>query len=191
MTDRLPLPANDQLTTEQRAVVDAIRSGPRGELVGPFVPLLRTPELCRRVQAVGEFVRYSSRVPDRHVELTVLLVARHWSQDFEWGYHLPIARAKGVSAATTDAIARAERPPDLDPGAAAVWTLVDELLRTRTVSTPTYDRAVEELGEEQVVEVVATAGYYSLLAMVMNTAQTPPPEDGSRLPVEPQTRAAT
>ena len=60
--------------------------------------------------------------------------------------------------------------------------LVDELQRTRQVSDATYAAAVGALGEERVVEAVATAGYYTTLAMTMNAAGTPPPDDAPRLP---------
>lgn len=53
--DRLPEIPRDQMTDAQRAAVDELISGPRGKLSGPFVPLMRSPELMRRLQKVGEY----------------------------------------------------------------------------------------------------------------------------------------
>ena len=51
----------DSMTAEQRAVAEAIQSGPRGAgLRGPFNALLRSPELCDLVQRVGAYVRFKS-----------------------------------------------------------------------------------------------------------------------------------
>ena len=180
--ERLPPPADDELTAEQRAAVDRISAGPRGRLIGPFGPLLRSPELMARVQTVGEYLRYASPLDRRLFELAVLVVAREWDQQFEWSHHQPLALAAGLDPAVADAVAAGRRPEGMDPAASAVWDLFDELQRTRAVSDATYARAVVELGEAGVVELVTTAGYYTTLAMVMNTARTPP-ENGPRLPV--------
>ncbi|WP_308605743.1 hypothetical protein [Massilia sp. DJPM01] len=45
MIDRLGPMAAEQLTAAQQAAAQAIIDGPRGALYGPFVPLLRSPEL--------------------------------------------------------------------------------------------------------------------------------------------------
>lgn len=173
--DRLPLPAEDQLTEQQRAAAAEISSGPRGAVIGPFAPLLRSPELMTRVQKVGEHLRWSGTLDRRLFEMAILVVSRWWDQQFEWSYHHPLALQAGVDPAVADAIAEDRRPDGLDDTAAAVWELLDELLRTRQVSDPVYDRALGLLGDAGVVELVVTAGYYTTLAMVMNVARTPVP----------------
>lgn len=178
-TDRLP--PLSWLTDAQRAAADRLVAGPRGALSGPFVPLLRSPELMTRLQLVGEYLRFGSVLDDDLVELVVLTVARAWNQAYEWGFHQPIALAKGLSPSVVEAVGQGRRP---DGGAAVglVWDLVDELQRTGEVSDDVYDAAVTSLGEERVVEVVATAGYYTTLAMIMNVARTPPPDGAPELP---------
>jgi 4-carboxymuconolactone decarboxylase len=173
--DRLPLPAEDQLTEQQRAAAAEISSGPRGAVIGPFAPLLRSPELMTRVQKVGEHLRWSGTLDRRLFEMAILVVSRWWDQQFEWSYHHPLALQAGLDPAVADAIAEDRRPDGLDETAAAVWELLDELLRTRQVSDPVYDRALGLLGDAGVVELVVTAGYYTTLAMVMNVARTPVP----------------
>jgi 4-carboxymuconolactone decarboxylase len=179
--DRLPLPPDDELTEQQRAAVAEISSGPRGGVIGPFAPLLRSPELMTRLQKVGEYLRYESPLDRRLFEMTILWVARYWDQQFEWSYHHPLALAAGLDPATADALAEDRRPDGMDDAAAAVWEVLDELFRTRRISDPTWAAAVAQLGEAGVVEVVATAGYYTTLAVVMNAARTPA-EGGPWLP---------
>ena len=179
--DRLPPRSPDDQTDAQREAVERITAGPRGGIVGPFIPLLRSPELMTRLQLVGEYIRFDSVLADDLVELVILTVARAWDQQFEWGYHHPIALRKGLSEEVVDAVAEGRRPEGT-PAVVAVWSLVDELQRTRQVSDATYAAAVGEVGEVGVVEVVATAGYYTTLAMTMNAARTPPPDGAPRLP---------
>lgn len=179
--DRLPPLSEDQLTPEQRAAAAEISAGPRGAVIGPFAPLLRSPELMTRLQKTGEYLRFSSPLERRLFEMTILVVARWWDQQFEWGFHHPIALQAGLDPAIADAIAEGRRPEGMDEAAAATWDLLDELHRTRGVADETYARAVAQLGEAGVVDVVGTAGYYTTLAMVMNTARTPAP-GGAQLP---------
>ncbi len=146
------------------------------------MPLLRSPELMTRLQLVGEYLRFSSVLDDDLVELVILCVARAWDQDFEFGYHHPLALKAGLPEDVVDDVARGVRPTGGRPEVAVVHDLVDELQRTKHVSDPTYDAALALLGEVRVVEAVATAGYYTTLAMTMNTAGTPPPDHAPRLP---------
>ncbi len=180
--DRLPPLADDALDEEQRVALDRITSGPRGSLVGPFVPLLRSPELMTRLQLVGEYLRYESVLDDDLLELVILCVAREWDQDFEYGYHHPLALAAGLPAEVVDAVSRGVRPTAGRLEVGVVHDLIAELQRTRHVSDATYAAAVAALGEVMVVEAVATAGYYTTLAMTMNNAGTPPPDGAPRLP---------
>jgi len=179
--ERLPPPRTEEMTQEQRLAVDRISAGPRGALVGPFGPLLHSPELMTCVQQTGEFLRFQSTLDRRLFEMTVLLVARHWNQQFEWAFHEPLAREAGLADHVVDAIEKAERPRDMDDATAAVWDLVHDLHSTKEVTDGHYAAAVAAVGERGVIEVVAGVGYYTTLAMVMNMARTPPPDGAPRL----------
>jgi 4-carboxymuconolactone decarboxylase len=179
-TDRLPMPS--PLTTSQRAAVDAIVSGPRGTLVGPFVPLLRSPELMTRVQLVGEYLRFDSALPGHLRELAILIVARYWNQDFEWGHHVPLARAAGLDAAVIRAVGQDNRAARGSDDVRAVWRFVEELIHDHAITDATFASALELLGDGGTVELVVLTGYYSTLAMMMNAARTPTPENYEHLP---------
>jgi 4-carboxymuconolactone decarboxylase len=169
-----PIPA-EQMTPAQREVAGEIASGRRGAVYGPFVPALRSPELARRLQKVGEYLRYEPALPPRLREMAILLVARDWSQPFEWSVHAPLARETGLAADVIDALADGRRPAAISTDAAIVYDFFVELQRTRTVSDSTYAAAVDALGEQGVIDLVALFGYYATLAMIMNVAKTPAP----------------
>lgn len=181
--DRLPLLPDGALDDAQRAAAQRIAAGPRGALYGPFVPLLRSPELMTRLQETGEYLRFGSSLRASVFELCVLLVARQWDQQFEWAFHVPLARAAGVSEAVVEAVAQGRRPDLDDEAAAAAWQVADEVHRTGQVADATFRRAVAALGEAGLVDVLGTLGYYATLAMVMNAACTPAP--ASEVPALP------
>jgi 4-carboxymuconolactone decarboxylase len=169
-----PLPSA-RLTRAQRTAVRELESGPRGKVIGPFVPALRSPELMSRLQRLGEYLRYDNVLGRRLTELAVLLTARSWTQQFEWALHSEIAAAEGVPRAVIDAIAAGRKPRALRSGDAAVYDFFVELRRTQAVTDSTYARAVAELGEAGVIDLIGVIGYYSTLAMIMNVARTPLP----------------
>jgi 4-carboxymuconolactone decarboxylase len=173
--DRLPPLPDDALTPAQRTAAEAIVAGPRGGLYGPFVPLLRSPELMEHAQRLGEYLRYRSAIGTRLSELVILLVARHWSQPVEWAIHAPIAAKAGLSAALIDAIRTRAPLPPLADDEAAVHDFVTELIRTQRIEDTTFERARARCGEHGVVDLLGLCGYYTLLAMVMNGARTAVP----------------
>lgn len=185
--DRMPAIPHERMTPAQREAASELASGRRGELAGPFVAALRSPELMRRLQRLGEYLRYDSAVDPRLREMAILLTAREWTQEYEWYVHYPIALQVGLKREIIDAIADARRPPALAEDEALIYDFFQELQRHRSVSDATYRRAVDTIGEQAVIDLVATLGYYSTLAMIMNVARTPLPE-GRQPALEPLPR---
>ena len=176
--DCLPPLEHAQLNQQQRAAAQAIIDGPRGALYGPFVPLIRSPELMETAQRMGEYLRYRSAIGTRLSELAILVTARQWNQQVEWAIHAPLAAQNGVDAATIDAIAQRRPPVGLKPDEQAVHDFCIELQQHKRVSDATYARALALFGEHGVVDLMGINGYYTFLAMVMNGAQTATPELG-------------
>ena len=182
--ERLPPLAQESLTDAQRRAIAEISAGPRGGVIGPFVPLLRSPELMNHAQRVGEYLRFRSAIGTRLSELVILLIARYWSQRVEWAIHSPIAERVGIPHETIVAISQGRRPTTLTDDDALVYDFCFELNVDQAVSDATFDRAVARFAEHGVVDLIGLNGYYTLLAMVMNAAQTPPSE-AAQIPLVP------
>ena len=174
--DRLPPLADAALTPAQRAAAAAIVAGPRGGVYGPFVPLLRSPELMEHTQRLGEYLRYRSALGTRLSELAILVVARQWSQPVEWAIHAPIAARAGLSAALIESIRTRRDPAGATDEEAIVHAFCTELQRTQQVTDDTWASARARFGEQGVVDLLGLCGYYTLLAMVMNGARTSVPD---------------
>lgn len=197
MTDtrRFPLIPLDRLTPEQKALTEAIKSGPRaklatsgaskpGPLGGPFNVWLRSPGIGDLVQKLGEEIRFRSSLSGKLNELAILITARNWTSRYEWVAHHKLALEGGLSPAIADAIARGQRPEGMDADEALVYDFSTELQATRGVSDALYARAVARFGERGVVDLITVNGFYVLVSMCLNVDSTPLPE-GTTDPLPP------
>lgn len=178
-----PLTA-ETMTADQKRVADAITSGPRGSMRGPFKALLRSPELADRVQRVGEYVRFHSSIPPRLNELAILIVARTWMAQFEWYAHRELAMKAGLSPAIADAIAVGQRPAAMAEDETLVYDFCSSLMRDHAVSDEMFAATKAKFGENGVMDLIGAMGYYSLVSMVLNTDRVSLP-DGMAPPLKP------
>ena len=168
-----PIPADQYSADQKKVVADIADSGPRKEIFGPLLPMMRSPELAYSAERFGEHVYYNSGLDKRVYELAVILLARQMTQQFEWRVHYPSALKAGVKQADVDAIAAGRRPRTLEPDEAAAYDFIVELYKRNEVSDATYARVVDKLGERGVVEIVGLLGYYTTIADMMNVNRTP------------------
>lgn len=174
MSERFTPFRRDDLDDAQRAVFDAIQSGPRGTVPYIFHLFLASPELGSRVQQLGAYCRYGTSLPPRLSELAILVTARHWRADYEWEIHEKEARRAGLADPVIEAI-EAGRRPDFsgDEEAAMVYDFADTFFRMREVPDELFARAVELFGRKTVVELAGILGYYSMLAMAIRIFELP------------------
>ena len=175
-TDRLPPLPREQVSPAQREAADALIAGPRKGVKGPFIALMRSPELLARAQKVGEYLRFDGVLPARLSEFATLVVARAWTQQFEWAVHVPLALKAGTSAETIAALRAGRRPEAMSPDEALVHDFAIELMNHHGVSDESWRTGVERFGEQGLIELVSVVGYFVWISMVLNVAHTPADE---------------
>ena len=176
---RLAIPDEAGMDEAQRALLTAIRSGPRGALIkpqGPFAVWLHAPEYGQLAQALGGFCRYQSSVPPRLSEFAILCTARLWRAQFEWYAHAPIAEKEGVKRKTIDDLRAGRVPKSAAKDERAIYDFIQELYKGKRVSERSYRRVVAVLGEKATVELVGILGYYASISITLNVFAMLPPE---------------
>jgi len=179
--ERLPPVPADQWNDRQRIASEQFEQLRGRPLFGPFLPLMRSPDLMLAANQMGLYLRYHSALPLRLSEFAIIIIARHWTQQVEWEIHQPIAIEQGIEPAAAADIAAGRRPDKMKPDEAVTYDFVHELLHNRSVTDATYGRALGFFGDQGVVDLAGICGYYSLLAMVMNVARTPSSASGPSL----------
>jgi 4-carboxymuconolactone decarboxylase len=173
---RIPLFPLASMTAEQRRVYDAVVSGPRGVVVGPLRAALHRPDLADKWQQFGEILRYRTSLAPRLSELAILVTARHWTSQLEWQQHAPAALKGGLAIQIVDAIREGRRPVFAKEDEESVFDFSFELQNTRTVKDKTYQRTLNLIGVQGIVELTALVGYYTMVAMTLIAHEIPLPE---------------
>jgi 4-carboxymuconolactone decarboxylase len=168
----------DKLTGEQRRVAGEIRSGPRGGMRGPFEAWLLSPGLADQAQKLGAFCRFNTTLPNDISELAILLTGKHWKAQFEFWAHARLAKQAGLADGIIEAIRTGAPPPFTRESERIVYDVITGYFATNRVSDANYRRAVDAFGEQGLVEIIGTVGYYGLVSMTLNIfeVEVPPGE---------------
>ena len=181
---RLPILSEDQLAPAQRALLQSIRSGPRGgstTIRGPFAVFLHAPAFGELAQRLGGHCRFNTGVPPRLSEFAILATARLWKSQYEWAAHAAIAEKQGVTPDTIRDLRAGRMPKKVPKDERAIYAFVKELYRDKRVSSRTYKDVNTLLGDAGTVELVGLLGYYAMVAMTLDVFRMPVPE-GTPLP---------
>jgi 4-carboxymuconolactone decarboxylase len=181
---RVSILAEEELTAVQRALLDSIRSGPRGggtTIRGPFAVFLHAPAFGELAQQLGGYCRFKTGVPPRLSEFAILCTAKFWRAQYEWFAHVPQAERAGVKTETIRDLHQGRAPKSAPKDERAIYDFVQELYKTRRVSDKTFKRVNAILGDSATIELVGILGYYVLISMILNVFRMSPPE-GELLP---------
>ena len=183
--DRLPEIPADKQTDAQKEASKTFLEDRKVPVFGPFVPLLRSPQLMLQAMSMGDYLRYHNALPQKINEFVILITAREWTQQLEWQIHQPIAVKAGLAQSITEDVALGRKPQGMDEAEEIAWEFSTQLHHNKKVDDKTWARAVAKFGEQGVVDMAGTNGYYDFLAMSMNAAQTAPDPAKPMLPPLP------
>jgi 4-carboxymuconolactone decarboxylase len=172
--NRMPPIPTDKMTEAQKKAAAEFEAA-RGTLSGPWAVILRSPEMVNRARSLSDYLRFKSSLPPRLSEFVILITAREWTQQYEWNAHHSLAMKGGLNPEIAKAVAEGRRPEKMADDEAALYDFCIELHRHRSVSDATYARALAKFGEQGLVDAIGLSGWYTLVAMVLNTARTPLP----------------
>lgn len=175
-TGRIPyVTTREQLPESAHKHYDSIAET-RGSVTKLFSVLLNSPELAGRIGELGAYLRFEGVLPDASRELAILTAARHFECAYEWASHAQIAADVDVREDAIDALAEDAVLDRFEPDERTIVAYGRELFDTKAVSDETYEAALDRFGEQGVVELTATFGYYTMLACVLNAFEVPPQE---------------
>ena len=163
----------DEMTREQKTMIDHLLAGERQGAGGPFNVLLRSPEVGDLAQQFGGSMRFHTALPRDVSETIIIMTGRFWMAQYEWTAHKAAALRNGVKPEIVDAIATGKRPTGMSAEMEVAYNFIDELLTTHQVTDATFKAATEMYGEKGVVDMMGLSGWYCLVSMVLNVDRYP------------------
>jgi alkylhydroperoxidase family enzyme len=169
MARLVSITSKDQVDAKDAAVVDAIVES-RGAIQGPFTMFLHCPELAGRLAHLGAYIRFEGPLDMRIRVLAAMTVARELDAVYIWGAQSGGARRLDVPEETIAAI-RAKRSDGMPAEDAQIVDFTRQLLRNHRADGATFEALRRRLGDEQLIQLTGTIGYYSMLAMTVNACE--------------------
>lgn len=176
---RLATPPYDAMTAAQKEVHDAIVSGPRGSIQGPFLAWIQTPEMAMSAQKLGEYFRFNTALTRDLAEIAICVTGAHYEAAFEWWAHARMAHEAGVPEDVTEAIRQGREPVFEDIKSKTVYQTAIALNHRHRLTDDEFGLAKQVLGEQGVMDVIGLCGYYALVSLTLNAYEVETP-DGSR-----------
>jgi 4-carboxymuconolactone decarboxylase len=183
--ERMPAIPAEKYTEAQKKAAEEFLATRKSPVFGPFIPLIRSPEVMLRAKEMGDYLRFKNSIGQKLAEFTILIMARAWTADYEWYAHYPLAMKAGLKPEIAEAIFEGRRPDGMAPDEETVYNFVTELNTMKRISDMTYERTVKQVGEQGVIDIIGLQGYYTLIAMTLNVSRFELPKDGRRFPRSP------
>ena len=161
--------SKNQVPAEHHPIVDSIVKS-RGSVHGPFTMLLHCPPLASHLMHLGAYVRFEGKLDKRVRVLAAMTVAREFDAVYVWGAQTSSARGQGVPEATITAI-REKHSRGVPSDDAQIVEFTRDLIRKHRVDAASMKALQQRFGDEQLIELTGTIGYYSLLAMTANACE--------------------
>jgi alkylhydroperoxidase family enzyme len=180
---RLPPIVRAELDGDGQRVWDYI-AGPSGAMpkVGPQPVTMYSPKAAEPIQTLNQYLR-NSIVGKRHFELSALVAAREFDQQYEWTGHETAALRVGVEQSVIDVIKYNRDPAALSEKDATVIRLGRALFREHQLTPDLWAKTVALFGRQGAVEVTTIMADYAMVGFILTAVdQQLPPERKPLLP---------
>jgi 4-carboxymuconolactone decarboxylase len=181
---RLPPLQRDALDDEGKRVWDYI-AGPRGMgKTGPGAISMYSPKAAEPIQRLNQYLR-TTVVGSRYFELSALIAAREFDQQYEWSGHEPAGLRAGLEQSVIDVVKLNKDVAGLSEKDSTVIRLGRALFRDHKVSAELWAKTVELFGRQGALEIATIMGDYAMAAVMLTAVdQRLPPDRKPLLPIK-------
>jgi alkylhydroperoxidase family enzyme len=162
-----PLPP-DEWHEDIRPLLGAPEAPGGGQPLNIFATLAHHPKLLKRWLVFGNHVLAKSTLPARDRELLILRTGWNCRAQYEWGQHVVIARAVGITDEEIARVANGPEAPGWDDADLLLLRAADELHGDSTLSAATFAALAARYSTDQLLDLVFCVGQYHLVSMVLN-----------------------
>lgn len=163
-----PYPVTQLNEKQRELLMQNPRLAQRTEVNGPTLAMMLSPDFAQAAFPFGQFVQYKTPFASKLRELVILVIARAWSCEFVWFAHARDAIREGISAQNVEAI-RTHQKPNFELEDERLFYEITVALQTdKKIPDALYERAVEQIGQDGLFQLIGLVGYYTFVSMVAN-----------------------
>lgn len=157
----------------QQEFAKLMTAGPRAGTItnAPFKVYFASPEFGLEAIKMSNYLRWGTGLDARLSELAIIIAARHWTSDYIWHAHYPLAVKGGLDPSVGADIAAGKRPTKMKEDETIIYDLLTEMYRDHDISDATYAKARAKYGEKGIADIQALASYYGVTAMALIAAR--------------------
>jgi 4-carboxymuconolactone decarboxylase len=176
-TPRISPLTEQELSQDARELLALPLKGHRESAISPFLlTVVRHPGLYRRYAPFVGKLLVGGKLPARDRELAILRGAWLCRCSYEWGEHVRLAGAAGITGTEIEAIVKGSHEPSWSPADRAVLSATEQLHATGHISDDTWNSLVLRYDEMQLIELPMLIGAYQMIAYAQNALRTSLPE---------------
>jgi 4-carboxymuconolactone decarboxylase len=176
---RLPLILKDSLDEEGRRIFEAI-NGKDGNTprLGPPASSIHSLAAAEPYDRLNQLLRSANVIGPQFFEISTLVPAREFNQQYEWTAHERGARRVGVAEEVIDVIKHNRSTSGLPEKEATAIEFGRAMLRgNRQVPPELFAKMVSLFGERGTIEITMVMGDYAMTAMLLNAVDQQLPPD--------------
>ena len=130
--------------------------------------LLRHPDLYQRVSGLSIQLLGSGRLTARDRELAILRTGWLCQAPYEWGEHVRMAKAAGVTSEEIERLTQGSSAPGRSDYEAALIRAAEELNDDAMISDQSWQVLAQHLDEQQLIELPVLIGQFTMVAYLQN-----------------------
>ena len=164
---RIPPLAADEQDDQARELL-AGATPPGSPAANIFATLVRHPGLFRKWMPFGGKL-LAGKLPAREREILILRTGWRCQSVYEWGQHVIIGRAAGLTEAEIERLKSDAGTSGWEPFDAALVRAADELHDDACITDATWATLAERYDVAQLTEVPMVVGQYHLVSFTLNS----------------------
>jgi alkylhydroperoxidase family enzyme len=152
-----------------------------GQLINLHLTLGHAGKIFYARQMLTYALRFDAVTPRRLRELAIMRTAQITNSAYEFGQHVPIARACGYSQSQIDQLADWQGSSSFDTRERALLAYVDQVVgRNGEVDDEVFDALARAFSAREIVELTVTTTQYVTTSMITRSLRIKPESDGRR-----------
>ena len=160
--------AESEWNAEQQVLLSQFKA-PGRRMINLYPTMANNPKLADKFLTFGGYILRESTLPPREREILIMRTGWLCQSEYEFGQHTLVGKREGLTEEEIERITKGPRASGWDPFDATLLQAAGELCTDAFITDATWNALAKRYNQQQLMDVVATVGYYNLVSMFLNS----------------------